>query len=263
MSNSEKKSFFSTLKVGLLFLLALLVFGVAMAVWVPVGWLWQQMSPRIDLPPEITVNQVSGQLWRGAAGLTLAEHSARLQWELGMPSITGSELPVRFSLTTPSSRIDGDALIKWPGNARIRASGLVHVGEFEKLIRQYRGAMIAGNVEIDRLYLEVFDNRIRQAEGIARWPGGLVTWPMGARRAQANFPPMQAALDTSNEGLALTVSEQGGGGPAAKAVLLGNGVMDIRLYKRMVDLAEQPWSDAASPDDIIFRVRQPLLPGGG
>jgi general secretion pathway protein N len=39
-------------------------------------------------------------------------------------------------------------------------------------------------------------------------------------------------------------------------------MMEIRVFKRMVDLAGQDWSNSAGPDDVVFRVRQPLIPGG-
>lgn len=73
---------------------------------------------------------------------------------------------------------------------------------------------------------------------------------------------MQATLTDSTSGLLLRVSEQGKAEPAAEAGLALNGMMDIRVYKRMVDLAGQSWSGAAQPGDVIFQVQQPLLPGG-
>jgi len=262
MSDSARKSFLSPGKVILLFMLGFVVFVTTMVLWVPAGWLWKQASTRIELPPEVTVSQVSGQLWEGAAGLLLAGFPCRLEWELDPLSLGRLELPIQVSLTTSSSRIDSQVLVRWPASAVLQAKGLIKVNEFEKLIRESRGAMISGEVKIESLYMELADNGIQQADGFARWPGGLVTWPMGTQTGEASFPPMQATLDTLGSGLELTISEQGGSGPAAKVGLLREGVMDIRLYKRMVDLAQQPWSGADGPGDVIFRVQQPLISGG-
>ena len=262
MSDSSPKTFLRSGKVVGLLLLGLLVYGVTLMLWVPAGWVWQQASSHVGLPHEIRVNQVSGQLWDGAAAITVIGFPTRLQWHLQWPALTELQLPVKFSLTTSQSRLQGEAKLNWPASARLQAVGRVAPAEFETLIRQSGGAVIGGEVKVDRLSLEISDNRIQQAEGLARWPGGLVTWPMGNQTGQADFPPMQATLDTHSTGLLLTISEQGGEGPAAETQLQRSGMMDIRVYKRMVDLAQQPWPDSARPNDVIFRVQQPLLPGG-
>lgn len=261
MSDAETKSFLRPGKVILLGVLALLVYLTTLLVWVPAGWVWQQASTRVSLPSEVEVRQVSGRLWDGAAGLIVAGYPLRVDWRLGWPSLTQLSLPVDFSLASSQSSIDGDVTIGWPDNAELNARGRVVVSEFSELIRRSGGAMIEGNVTIDRLNLVWADNRITRVDGLGRWAGGQVSWPMGNQTGQARFPPMQANLDTTQGGVALTVAEQSGNGPAASASILWDGMMEVRVYKRMVDLAGQPWPDSASPDDVVFRVRQPLLPG--
>lgn len=262
MTESRSKPFLRPGKVLLLLVLGLIVYGVVLVLWVPAGWVWHQASRYVQLPPQVEVRQVSGRLWDGAAGVVVAGFPARMHWQLGWPSISGLQLPIGFSLASSQSRVEGAASIGWPGRLDVTARGQIAVAEFEDLIRQSGGAMIDGLVNIDRLRLVWDDNRLQQADGLGRWDGGLVTWPMGNQTGQATFPPMQANLDTTDGGVALTVIEQGADGPAADASILWNGMMEVRVYKRMVDLAQQPWSDTARPGDVVFRVRQPLLPGG-
>jgi len=262
MSDAETKSFFRPGKLVLLFLLGALVYVVALVILVPAGWVWQQASAHVTLPPQVQVQQVSGKLWDGAAGVVVAGYPLRVDWALGWPSLGVMTLPVAIELDTAQSSLQGDVTLGWPLSAALDASGHIGVAEFRDLIRRSRGAMIEGEVSIERLQLAWADNRIARAEGLARWPGGRVTWPMGEQTGSADFPPMQANLDTVEGGVELKIAEQGGDGPAAQANLLWNGMTEIRVYKRMVDLAGQPWSDSASPDDVVFRVRQPLIPGG-
>ena len=262
MTDAHAKPFLRPGKIFLLLLLGVLVYGVVLVVWVPAGWVWHQASRHLQLPPQVDVQQVSGRLWDGAAGVVVAGFPARVQWRLGWPSLNAMQLPIGFSLSSSQSRVEGDVSIGWPGSLDVSARGQIAVAEFEDLIRQSGGAMIEGLVSIDRLRLAWDDNRLQQADGIGRWDGGLVTWPMGNQTGQAVFPAMQANLDTTDGGVALTVAEQGGDGPAADASILWNGMMEVRVYKRMVDLAQQPWPDTARPGDVVFRVRQPILPGG-
>ncbi|MDO6823335.1 type II secretion system protein N [Marinobacter sp. 1_MG-2023] len=261
MSDAESKHFFRPGKVFLLLLLGVIVYLGALIVFIPAGWLWQQASPHISLPAQVQVKQVAGKVWDGAAGVVVAGFPVRVHWQLGWPSITALEQPVRISVESLQSAVSGDIALGWPANARLNARGNIAVAEFEELIRRSGGAMIEGDVSIDRLALEWADDRVVSADGLGRWAGGRVSWPMGDQTGQAQFPPMQANLDTTNGGVALVISEQSGSGPAADANIRWNGMMELRVYKRMIDLAGQPWSDSASPDDIVFRVRQPLLPG--
>ena len=261
MSDAEPKSFLRPGKVFLLLLLAALVYLLSLVFLAPAGWVWQKASAHVSLPPQVQVQQVAGKVWDGAAGVVVAGFPLRVDWQLHMPSVTSLEWPARISVKSSQSSLNGNVTIGWPASAQLDANGRVIVAEFEDLIRQSGGAMIEGEVVIDRLEMAWADNRITRAEGLGRWDGGLVTWPMGDQRGQAEFPPMQATMDTTQGGVALTVSEQGGQGPAADATVMWNGMMELRVYKRMVDLAGQPWPDSASPGDVVFRVRQPLVPG--
>lgn len=261
MSAAEPKPFLRPGKLFLLVLLGLFVYLGTLIVFVPAGWVWHQASSYVSLPPQVQVRQVAGRVWDGAAGVVIAGFPLRVQWQLGWPSVTALEQPVRVSVESMQSSVSGDITLGWPENARVNAHGEIAVAEFEELIRRSGGAMIEGDVSIDRLTLEWADERIARADGLARWAGGRVNWPMGNQTGQADFPPMQATLDTTEGGLALVVAEQAGSGPAADANILWNGMMELRVYKRMIDLADQPWPNSASPNDVVFRVRQPLLPG--
>jgi len=261
MSDTESKPFLRPGKLFLLVLLGLFVYLGALIVFVPAGWVWHQASPYVALPPQVQVQQVAGRVWNGAAGVVISGFPVRVEWQLGWPSVTALEQPVRVSVESLQSSVSGDLAFGWPANARVNARGHVAVAEFEEIIRRSGGAMIEGDVSIDRLELEWADDRVVRADGLGRWAGGKVSWPMGNQTGQAEFPPMQANLDTTDGGVVLVVAEQAGNGPAADANILWNGMMELRVYKRMIDLAGQPWPDSASPDDVVFRVRQPLLPG--
>lgn len=261
MSDADSKPFLRPAKVLLLVLLGVLVYLSALVVFIPAGWVWQQASPHIALPPQVQVQQVAGKVWDGAAGIVVAGFPVRVDWQLGWPSITTLEQPAQVSVESLRSNVSGDLVLGWPANVRLNARGNIMVAEFDDLIRRSGGAMIEGDVSIDRLELEWADDRVVRADGIARWAGGTVSWPMGNQTGQAQFPPMRANMDTTEGGVALVVAEQADSGPAAQASILWNGMMELRVYKRMIDLAGQPWPDSASPDDVVFRVKQPLLPG--
>ncbi|MEC7816461.1 MAG: type II secretion system protein N [Pseudomonadota bacterium] len=262
MTESRPTSFFGPGKLVLLVLLGLLVYGVMLVVWLPAGWLWQKVAGQLVLPPQVEIRQVSGQLWDGAAGVVVANMPARIEWQLDWPDFSALSLPVSFAVSSSQSNVAGLANVGWSGDYDLNARGRITVAEFEPLIRQSGGAMIEGEVVIERLNLSGSSQRLEQADGLGRWGGGQVTWPMGNDVGQAEFPAMNATLDTLENGLSLTIQAAEGNGPAADASILWDGMMEIRVYKRMIDLAGQPWPDSAQPGDVVFRVRQPVLPGG-
>lgn len=262
MTDSPDRSFFRPIKIILLLVLALLVYGAALIAWVPAGWLWSQFGANAQLPPGVQVQQVSGSLWRGAARLNMGRRSVHLGWELSGPDIIALRQPIQFTVETQGSRVQGDLLLGWPSSVLVDASGQIHVAEFEDLIRQSGGALLEGNVIIDRLRITAEDGRVESATGLGRWRGGQVSWPMGDGRQSTVFPPMQATLVDTRDGVLLTIAEEGVAQPAADASIGLSGMMGIRVYKRMVDLAGQQWPASAAPGDVIFQVQQPLLPGG-
>ncbi|MEX0603761.1 MAG: type II secretion system protein N [Marinobacter sp.] len=262
MTDLSKPAFLRPGKVIWLGLAGLLVYLIALVFLLPAGWVWQWVSPQVNLPPQVQVNQVSGQLWNGAAGFTFAGHPLRLSWDIETPSLLNLSIPMAFSLDSARSGLDGRASVAWPGSAKLTARGSIRVREFEDLIRRSGGAMLVGDVVIDQLVLAWVDGEFSDGQGRARWAGGEVTWPMGGSVQSADFPPMEATLNASSGRMAMAILQQGENEPAANADIFPDGVLEIRVYKRMIDLAGQSWSGAASPGDVIFRVRQPLLGRG-
>lgn len=263
MTDSPDRSLFRPAKVLLLVLLALVIYGITLVVWMPAGWVWARVAPGLALPPGVQVTQVSGSLWQGAARVEFQRRPLRLDWQLAWPDIIELRQPVAISLETAASRVQGNLMLGWPSALVVDASGRLHVPEFEDLIRQSGGAVLAGDIIIDRLRIAASDTGIESATGLGRWPGGQVSWPMGDGRQSTEFPPMQATLADTADGVLLSITEQGQADPAADATLALDGMMEIRVYRRMVDLAGQQWSGSARPGDVVFQVQQPLLPGGG
>lgn len=262
MSDSAKTAFLRPGKVLWLVLLGLLVYTIAVVVLIPAGWLWHWFSPRIQLPPQIIVHRVSGQVWQGAAGLSFQGRPLIVHWQLDWPTVSKLALPVGFSIESLGSRLQGQLIAGWPDQADLQAEGRIHIKDFEALIEQSGGAMLDGDVTIQQLRLQWQDGRFQSATGLATWPGGRVVWPQGGGTQSAEFPPMKVSLDGESGRLALRVARQGQNQPVADADIFPNGMLEVRVYKRLLDLAGQSWSGAASPGDVIFQVRQPLLPGG-
>jgi len=259
MTETSHPAFMRPGKIVGMLLLGGLVYLVALVVMVPAGWLWHYLEPRVDLPPQVQVETVAGTLWQGRASLAADVLPLTLDWQLGLPLLSGLSLPVDLAVRSGASLIDGRVEAGLSGNLRFDGSGDIRVADFESLIERSGGAMLEGRVRVQQVTLVLDDQAVVQADGLADWPGGQVSWPMGGRRQQADFPPMQARMAGRDGDLALTIFEQGVTGAAARASVTPAGMMEIEVYHRLLELAGQRWSDAAQPDDVVFRVQQPLL----
>ena len=62
MSETPAKAFLRPGKVLLLTFAGVLIYLLALVVFVPAGWLWHQASAYVALPPEVQVSQVSGRV---------------------------------------------------------------------------------------------------------------------------------------------------------------------------------------------------------
>lgn len=260
MVKTPQSAFMRPGKLVLLLLLVVIVYVVTLALWVPAGWIWAQAKSHITLPPQLQVQQVSGTIWSGAASAVFMGKFFRLEWQPDWPS--AFKLPVDIAVGSADSSLKGRVLLGWPLSVELDARGVVHVAEFDDLIRQSEGIMLDGDVTVERMQIHWADNRLREAQGLASWPGGGVSWPVGDRWETSELPPMELTLQSEADELFLMMVQQGQQVPAAEAVVLANGTLEVQVYKRLIDLAGQPWSGAASPDDVVFRLRQPLLPTG-
>ena len=263
MSEPAQKPFLRPLKVILLTFLALMIYLGALLWTMPLGWVWHVVAGHLTLPPGVSVHQVEGRLWRGAVRVTAMGRDLRASWALQPVAWRERELPLHVTLESRASRLQGEASLRQDGGLSVVVRGQIGVMEFEDMIRQSGGALIEGDVLIDRLQLAWRDGRVQSATGLARWPGGQVSWPAGDHYQQADLPALQASLTEQAGTFALTIAQQSQPEPLAEAGVQLDGMMDLRVYKRLLDLVGVPWSDAASPGDVVFRVRQPLIPQGG
>jgi general secretion pathway protein N len=267
------KPFFRLSKMLPVFLSVMLGYLVALAVLLPAGFVWKQVEPYVTLPENVRVTGFFGAWWDGAAAATIHGYPARLQWRVGMPQMTAGlsvmdihslsdvSLPITWSLDTAQSDARGDVSLVWPNVVRGSGAGRVVVSEFESLIRQSGGAMLNGTLAVRRLDFELHGDRVVKAQGVGEWPGGRVSWLMAGESEQATLPAMMVSLDSTARGLEFIVAAKQGEGAAAQVSLTWGGMMNLQVHKRMLDLAGQKWPITALPDDVVFRVRQPLIPG--
>ena len=262
MTETPESPFLRPGKVVLLTLLGLIVYFVALVFWLPAGWVWYMARDSVALPPGVVVEQVSGQLWEGAMQARVLGHSLQVGWHIDGLLDDGAYLPVGWQLRTPQSSLQGEVRLTGINAMELSANGYVDISEFSREIQRSGGAMIEGDVNVDSLSLAMADGSLAQLNGRASWPGGRVTWPMNGATQSAVLPPMRAHVDEKQGRIDLQISSAESTEPTISANIQPDGMMQIQMFKRMLDLVNQPWSGNAAPGDVVFSVRQRLMPAG-
>lgn len=250
-------------KLITLCLLFFLAYGVALAVFLPAGWAWRWAQSDIRLPPGLQVGQVVGTLWRGQAILHYDGLPVQVDWRLQPEELVSGRLPVHWVLATTRSRLSGAVVWRLPRGLSLNARGSLYMGDFSRWVRQQGGAQLAGAVDVNGLSLQWSRGQWQQASGSAHWGGGLVTWPMQGRQQQATMPAMQANLSLQGQSLDLRVSKAGSSAAASQVRLSPNGMVELIVYRRLLDLAGQSWPASVPPGAAVFKMRQRLLPAKG
>lgn len=252
-------------KIALLLLVALLVFSVTLLLTTPLSYLWARASAHVDLPPQVKIESLAGSVFAGAALLRLEQQPVRLSWSLAWPVLEsgssglGLQIPLAWRLETRQSWFSGTSHLGWH-QARLQLKGRLHLAEIAKLVERSGGVQMAGDIFIDDLALDWRKGYWTAASGHANWPGGLVSWPAGADRQQAMMPPMVALLQKIDIGLEVSLLSAEASAVAAKARLLPGALLEVQIFRRLLDLAGQSWQGGAGPDEQIFKVSQPLMP---
>ncbi|ROU01716.1 hypothetical protein EB809_02210 [Marinobacter sp. R17] len=249
-------------KVVMLTLLGIVIYLAALIFWLPAGWVWHLCRDSVPLPPGVAIEQVSGQLWNGQVQAQVMGHSLQAGWHLEGLMDGGHFLPLGWQLRTPRSHLQGQFHLTGINAMALSVDGRINIPEFSREIQRSGGAIIQGDVTIDRFSLAATDGALQALSGRASWPGGEVSWPMGASRERAVLPPMQARLDRDQGRIALDISSAESPDPVISAQVQPDGMMQIQLYRRLLDLVNQPWSGNAAPGDVVFSVRQRVLPAG-
>lgn len=263
MSDPIQTPFLRPGKIVLVVVLGIIVYLCSLIFWLPAGWVWHLSKPYIQLPSAIVVEQVSGQVWHGAVRTNILGHSLNIGWHIDGLYNDGAVLPLSWTLSTPASHLNGQ--LRFPGFDTLAATarGSVNIPEFSAEIRRSGGAIIEGDVTVDSFDLALSEGSVDSLNGRVRWGGGRVSWPMGGNTQSATLPPLKADIDEQQKRVDFLVSRQDNPDPLVSATLSPDGVMKIELFRRMLDLVNQPWSGNAAPGDVVFSVQQRVLPAAG
>lgn len=254
------------LAFGLFGLLAFAVFLVAM---LPASLLAREF----ESAQGVALRDVEGTVWRGGAGIAVqGEDLGRVQWRFAPSALLAGALGISWRLRHEGFRFAGEAR-RGVRAISVSATGVLGAAALGGVLGKYH-IHLGGDFTFDRFALRVVlqDGEAPahwHAEGDLRWSGGRSTYRLSGLRYDVEFPPLDAELRTTADGMRLQAflrprneeRPQARQAPLLEARLDGEGWLHISVTRRFTRLAGKPWPGVGE-DDVVVTVSE-QLPGAG
>lgn len=226
----------------------------------PAGLLWQKaLEPNLNLrPDQVRVNAVSGSLWDGQALLAVQSIPLLLDWDVEFSRIRGLALPIDIRVESHAGQLQANLVV---GLADV----LVDVDslrvDLNALNPQFKRRRITldGEVFAKGLVATVSDQKLSAVSGRFNWSGGNISYPVGRNSHERLMPAFSGQISTREDGLIeLGIMDQGGSVNVIEGSLLPDGVGQLQVRRRLLDLADEPWSSNSTEQDVVFKVKKSI-----
>ncbi|MAM85959.1 MAG: hypothetical protein CME36_01455 [unclassified Hahellaceae] len=243
-------------------LLVSLIFITSALVHMPAAVMWDMVSKTADLRSmPVQPQQLSGTIWDGAALAVVQQTGERvlIDWKLSVSSLLLGEEFVQTQVRTRGIDLTVGATTT-ASVADLNVSGSIDLDLFKPILSQNR-LQVGGLVDVRNVQARYdFNNeQLLSADGNLYWPGGRVSYPVGANDQTADIPALRGDLGQTSGQPSLDLVLNDTGAKLLSAVLEPGMTLALQVRKRMLDVAGAPYSDRADADAIVFRLKQPLV----
>lgn len=251
--------FKKTLLLILLFLLSLVFFLVLL---MPISVLWERaIAPNIqasDLP--VQVAGFEGTVFDGRALVRYEGVPVLVDWKMILSSILTGGVDLEFEARTSAGEAQGSMLINASAQTIKLSSLNLDLSELSDVrqIKRHR-IKLDGTLLSKDLNISVTDQRIESASGKISWSGGDIAYPAGRQLHERSMPAFRGDLGTREDGMIeLNIRDAQGSFSVIEGSLLPDGVAQLQVRRRLLDLAEEPWSQNSSEQDVVFKVKKSI-----
>ena len=225
----------------------------------PVSLVWAKVSPQLPLKQlQINVKAVSGSVWKGSALIASRGIEGVLSWDIAvLGSLTG-KLPVKLSLKSNIGSFQTKARFSLNGAELTDTKGNINLSGLNPILKRNR-LTLAGEVSIESLTLAFYDGVITTANGRFSWSGGEVKYPAGRDIHGGQFPPVVGLINQKNGITRLSIRDNQSSVGLLEGELDASGMGTIRVKRRLLDLANEPWPKNSSESDVVFKAKRKIL----
>ena len=246
-------------KILLFLLLGIISYLSFLIATFPVSLVWTSVSPKLPLKQlQINVKAVSGSIWKGNALIASRGIEGVLAWDVSVPGLFTGKLPVKLSIKSNIGSFQTNARFALNGAELTDTIGNINLAGLNPFLRRDR-LTLAGDVKIENLSLAFYDGDILTANGRFTWSGGEVKYPAGRDIHGGQFPPMVGLISQKANVTRLTIRDNQSSVDLLDGELDAFGMGTLRVKRRLLDLANEPWPKNSSESDVVFKVKRKIL----
>lgn len=257
-SAQEEKS--HVLKKILLFLLVgVISYASFLIATLPASVVWKYVSPQLPLQSlQLDVKGVSGTAWKGYAYLHSRGVEGVLGWDILFSGLLTGAIPVDLELESNVGDLTTSVRLFSNGIELDDTKANVNLLSLNPLLKKQR-LTLSGDFKIDRLSIGYFDGALTASEGSFNWTGGRIDYPAGREIHGNDFPSFTGELGRKSDVTSLTIRDAESSINSIEADMDNTGVATLKVKRRLLDLANEPWPKNSSETDVVFKVRRKVM----
>ena len=246
-------------KIILFILLGIISYLSFLVATFPVSLIWTSVSDQLPLKQlQINVKAVSGSIWEGDALVASRGIEGVLTWDVSVSGLFTGKLPVNFAIKSNVGSLQTGAKFALNGVELTDTRGNIHLPGLNPLLKRNR-LTLAGDVKIEHLTLALYDGVLTTANGRFTWSGGEVKYPAGRDIHGGQFPSMVGLINQKSNVTRLTIRDDKSSVDLLDGELDAFGVGTLKVKRRLLDLANEPWPKNSSESDVVFKVKRKIL----
>nr|WP_285903134.1 type II secretion system protein N [Alkalimarinus sediminis] len=258
LSTQEEKSHVFK-KILLLVLVGVVSYTCFLIATLPASFVWKHVSPRLPLKSlQLDVKGVSGTVWNGAAHLRSKGVEGVLQWDIRLSGLFTGSLPVEIVIKSSAGMLTTNVRLHSNGVEVSDTKGDIALLPLNPALKRQR-VTLNGTLNIDRLSVGYFDGVLTEADGLFGWTGGRVEYPAGREVHGNEFPSFTGKLSQASGITSLMIQDAESSINSIEGTMDSSGVATLKVKRRLLDLANEPWPKNSTESDVVFKIRRKVL----
>lgn len=245
-------------------LLVILVFVLAFAVFIvatlPASVAWKHViAPATKVQSAgVIAKSFDGTLWNGRAHIAFRHLEGVLSWDIQFAGLFGGSLPIDIGLESTAGELEAALDVGLSKqNAELKTMRL-ELGKLNPFLRAKR-VKVDGELMVKNVVFALRRSTVERIEGRFSWSGGAVSYPAGREIHDRVLPAFSGAANTDNAGLiSLAIRDQDASFDTMRGSWSQNGDALWEVTRRVLDIAQEPWSANSSETDVVFKVKKPI-----
>jgi len=199
-----------------------------------------------------------GSIWDGRAYISFRHLEGVLEWNVLPKGLISGTLPIELELQSSAGKLTSSAelgLEVQKLNVRSIELALEPLNVFTKVQR----VSVSGDVFGKNVELVVRDNKVESASGSFTWSGGPVVYPAGRDLHERILPPFSGRITTESPyEVRLGIRDQDASFDIMSGSINAQGDGLWEVTRRLLDIADEPWSPNSKETDVVFKVKKPI-----